>query len=154
MSPLTNHRTLLAAACSSLLALLATSACHEPQPAPGSDPASTAASADDREDLAEVSSRDTKSCTKDADCQPTQWCSTPATTTPGVCVPKVPNSQPVPAGPPINGQCTPENGQRTCLSAVCEESDDLCGKKNSSPCPGGPDQCRSTRRTSAASRIS
>lgn len=83
-------------------------------------------------------------CTKDEDCQPTQWCApTSATTTAGVCVPKVPNSQPVPAGPPINGQCTPANGQRTCLSAVCEESDDLCGKKNSSPCSGGNDQCRS-----------
>lgn len=81
-------------------------------------------------------------CTKDEDCQPTQWC-TAVGTTPGVCVPKVPNAQPVPPNPPINGECTPANGQRTCLSAVCEESDDLCGKKNSSPCPGGKDQCRS-----------
>jgi hypothetical protein len=85
-----------------------------------------------------------KGCTKDTDCQSTEWCApSSATSTTGVCVPKVPNSQPVPAGPPINGECTPANGQRTCLSAVCEESDDLCGKKNSSPCPGGSEQCRS-----------
>ena len=84
-------------------------------------------------------------CTKDEDCQPTQWCAptNPAVSTAGVCVPKVPNSQPVPTNPPIDGECTPANGQRTCLSAVCEESDDLCGKKNSSPC-GDPNQCRSS----------
>lgn len=85
------------------------------------------------------------SCTKDEDCPTSQWCAptNPATSTNGVCVPKVPNSQPVPTNPPINGECTPANGQRTCLSAVCEESDDLCGKRNSSPCPGGQAQCRS-----------
>ena len=82
-----------------------------------------------------------KGCTQDSDCASTEWCAT--ATGGGVCVPKVPNGQPLPPNPPINGECTPANGQRTCLSAVCEESDDLCGLKNSSPC-GKPDECRST----------
>ena len=59
-------------------------------------------------------------------------------------MPKVPNGQPLPAGPPIGGNCTPDNGQRTCLSAVCEATDNLCGKRNSDPCPGGAGQCRSS----------
>jgi hypothetical protein len=80
-------------------------------------------------------------CTKDEDCKTTEWCA-PTSTAGGVCVPKVPNGQPVPGQPPINGDCTPENGQRTCLSAVCETSDNDCGKKNSSPCANN-DQCRS-----------
>jgi hypothetical protein len=80
-------------------------------------------------------------CTKDADCKTTEWCA-PTSSTGGVCVPKVPNGQPLPNQTPINGDCTPENGQRTCLSAVCEDADNLCGKKNSSPCAGNA-QCRS-----------
>jgi hypothetical protein len=79
-----------------------------------------------------------KPCNGDSDCASTEWCAE------SVCVPKTPNSQPVPNVPPVNGECTPENGQRVCLSAVCEPDDDLCGRKNGSPCDHAVDaECRS-----------
>lgn len=78
-------------------------------------------------------------CSTDADCKGTEWCSQT------VCIPKTPNTQPVSNLPPdTNGQCTPAVGQRTCLSGVCEEDDDLCGLKNGSPCSGVAERCRST----------
>lgn len=77
------------------------------------------------------------SCTKDADCKSTEWCSD------AVCVPKTPNSQPLPKVAPIGGECTTEKGLRVCLSAVCEEDDDLCGRKNGKPCDA-PTKCRSS----------
>jgi hypothetical protein len=81
-------------------------------------------------------------CTKDEDCKTTEWCAPQAADGSSVCTPKTPNGQPVPAIPPIDGECTKEKGQRVCLSARCEEDDDLCGLKNGSPC-GGATECRS-----------
>lgn len=75
-------------------------------------------------------------CTTDADCKGTEWCGQ------NVCLPKTPNGEHLPNVPPVSGECTPANGTRTCVSAVCEESDDLCGKKNGTDCTGAP-QCRS-----------
>ncbi len=76
-------------------------------------------------------------CNVDSDCKSTEWCHE------NVCVPKTPNGQPVPAVQPIAGECTEANGQRVCLAGVCEEEDDLCGKKNGSPCAGVDERCRS-----------
>ncbi|MEA2747484.1 MAG: hypothetical protein QOI41_1627 [Myxococcales bacterium] len=78
-------------------------------------------------------------CTMDSECKTTEWCAG----TPGVCIPKTPNGEHVPAQPPINGMCTMQNGQRVCLSAVCEMDDDLCGLHNGSPCDGKDAECRS-----------
>jgi MYXO-CTERM domain-containing protein len=79
-------------------------------------------------------------CTVDSDCKTAEWCAG----TPGVCVPKTPNGEHVPAQPPINGMCTMQNGMRVCLSAVCEMDDNLCGLHNGSPCAGMSAECRST----------
>lgn len=76
-------------------------------------------------------------CTDDSQCKGTEWCSL------GVCVPKTTNGEHVPDVPPIDGECTKEKGQRVCLSAVCEEDDDLCGLHNGSPCDGKDERCRS-----------
>jgi MYXO-CTERM domain-containing protein len=77
-------------------------------------------------------------CTKDSDCKSSEWCDGDQ-----VCIPKTPNGQHVPDVPPVNGDCTPETGTRTCISGVCEPDDDLCGKKNGDPCdPGKNEQCR------------
>jgi MYXO-CTERM domain-containing protein len=75
-------------------------------------------------------------CQKDSDCNNVQWCAL------GVCIPKTPNGEHVPNIDPVNGNCTPENGKRVCISAVCEEDDDLCGKRNGDPCAGAL-ECRS-----------
>jgi len=83
-----------------------------------------------------------KTCTKDSDCATTEWCAPQAADGTSVCTPKTPNGQPLPPGPPIHGDCTKEKGARVCLSAVCDEGDDLCGLKNRSPC-GGATECRS-----------
>lgn len=78
-------------------------------------------------------------CTDDSQCKAgKEWCAQ------GVCVPKTPNGEHVPAVPPIDGECTAEKGKRVCLSAVCEQDDDLCGLKNGSPCEGVAERCRST----------
>jgi MYXO-CTERM domain-containing protein len=76
-------------------------------------------------------------CTTDADCSNVQWC-----TGAHVCIPKTPNGDPVPNEDPIDGNCTPDNGRRACLSGVCEMSDNLCGLKNGDPC-NGAGECRS-----------
>jgi MYXO-CTERM domain-containing protein len=81
-------------------------------------------------------------CTKDEDCKSAEWCAPQADDGTSVCTPKTPNGQPVPGGPPIGGECTEAKGKRVCLSARCEEDDDLCGLKNSSPC-GAATECRS-----------
>ncbi len=81
-------------------------------------------------------------CTKDEDCKPTEWCSPRSADAKLVCTPKTPNGQPLPGHSPIDGECTPPNGQRVCLSGKCEEDDDLCGLKNGSPC-GAAGDCRS-----------
>lgn len=83
-----------------------------------------------------------KTCTKDEDCATTEWCAPQAADGTNVCTPKTPNGQPVPGIPPIDGECTKEKGMRVCLSAKCEEDDDLCGLKNGSPCTGAT-ECRS-----------
>lgn len=83
-----------------------------------------------------------KTCAKDEDCAASEWCAPQAADGTNVCTPKTPNGQPLPAIPPIDGECTKEKGLRVCLSAVCEEDDDLCGLKNGSPC-AGTTECRS-----------
>ena len=75
-------------------------------------------------------------CTSDATCKATEWCSQ------SICVPKTPNGEHVPNGPPIDGECTPEKGTRVCTSGVCEPADDLCGLAGGSGCTG-LEQCRS-----------
>jgi MYXO-CTERM domain-containing protein len=80
-------------------------------------------------------------CTDDSQCKAgLEWCAG----TPGVCTPKTRNGEHVPMQSPINGDCTPMNGVRTCLSTVCEMDDDLCGLHNGSPCMGTAEKCRST----------
>ena len=77
-------------------------------------------------------------CTDDSQCKAgKEWCAQ------SVCVPKTPNGDHVPPVPPIDGECTVEKGKRVCLSAVCEEDDDLCGFKNGAPCEGVNEKCRS-----------
>lgn len=79
-----------------------------------------------------------QACTDDSQCAANQWCAQ------NVCIPKTPNSEPVPNIPPIDGECTVEKGARVCLSAVCEEVDDKCGLLNERPCAGKPERCRSS----------
>ncbi len=82
-------------------------------------------------------------CTTDADCKPTEWCAAQDASGGKVCIPKTPNKEPVTSIPPFSGDCTIAAGQRTCLSGVCEEIDDRCGFKNSTPCTAST-QCRSS----------
>jgi len=67
-------------------------------------------------------------CAVDADCKTTELCAA------GSCIPKAPNGDPLPNVPPIAGDCTPQNGQRACLSATCFAADDRCGLPNGEPC--------------------
>lgn len=78
-----------------------------------------------------------QACTGDSDCKDSEWCSQ------NVCIPKTPNGEPLPNVPPIAGECTRANGERVCVSEVCEPDDDRCGLKNESPCEGVNERCRS-----------
>jgi uncharacterized repeat protein (TIGR01451 family)/MYXO-CTERM domain-containing protein len=85
-------------------------------------------------------------CAIDSDCAADQWCDTPTFT----CTPKVPNGQPVPTSPGHNptlqGVCTGPAAVATCVSGVCDVSDNLCGFTNGTgPCTTitGPVVCRS-----------
>lgn len=81
------------------------------------------------------------SCTKDTDC-PARWCDNPSGSVgAGSCQPLVKNDQPLPASVPIAGFCTPETGERTCESGVCEPGDNRCGLAEGSSCVS-PAQCR------------
>lgn len=83
-------------------------------------------------------------CLRDEDCKITEWCAPTdsATAAGGTCIRKTPNGQPVIDIPPIDGECTEPKGKRTCLSGVCDEDDDRCGKKNGQPCVD-EGECRS-----------
>ncbi len=71
------------------------------------------------------------SCQNDAECGGGKWCNN--LSGPGVCQAQVPNGQSVPGG-----TCTMTIGARACVSAACDDSDNLCGIKNGDgPCTGG-----------------
>ncbi len=82
----------------------------------------------------------TASCSSDADCGSADWCDGN-----GTCEPKLPNGSPLPGAPPIVGKCTVANGQRACLSGVCDPSDNKCGDANGTTPPNdaGTAECRS-----------
>ena len=67
-------------------------------------------------------------CAVDADCRTTEWCAA------GSCTPKAPNGDPLPNVAPVAGECTPQNGQRVCVSASCFAADDRCGLPNGESC--------------------
>lgn len=76
-------------------------------------------------------------CFVDADCDvATRFCNTESNT----CVPRVSNGNRVPTisghDPALEGECTAPVGDATCMSRVCETSDDLCGYRNGTE--GGP----------------
>ena len=83
-------------------------------------------------------------CTVDADC-PGAWCDMTAK----VCKPKVANGSAVPTdathtSPALNGMCTTAAATLTCVTAICDNADNLCGLKNGTSCTLGQDaQCRS-----------
>jgi hypothetical protein len=87
-----------------------------------------------------VADRDTFTvveCFRDADCDTSaQFCDTSTNR----CVSRVPNGNRVPTisghDPVLDGMCTAAVGDATCVSRVCEESDDLCGYRNGPD--GGP----------------
>ncbi len=83
-----------------------------------------------------------KACTDDSQCKAAERCGQ------NVCIPKTPNSEQVPNVPPIDGERTAEEGKRVCLSAVCEQDDNLCGLKNGSRGEGRHEEAG--RRDSAA----
>ncbi len=76
-------------------------------------------------------------CFRDADCDTSaQFCNTES----HACVPRITNGNHVPtiAGhdPTLDGECSAPVGDATCVSRVCEASDDLCGYRNGTD--GGP----------------
>jgi uncharacterized repeat protein (TIGR01451 family) len=87
-------------------------------------------------------------CAIDTDCTSAQdYCDTPSQ----MCVPKVPNSSPVPtvAGhvPTLDGTCSLIEGADACLSGVCDTVDNDCGYANGDgPCDSttAATVCRST----------
>lgn len=87
-----------------------------------------------------VTDRDTFTvleCFRDADCTTsTEFCDTAM----NMCVPRIPNGMRTPTitghDPTLDGMCTTAVGDATCVSRVCEASDDLCGYRNG--LEGGP----------------
>lgn len=87
-----------------------------------------------------VADRDTFTvveCFRDADCDTaSSFCDTAMNR----CVPRIPNGNRVPTvsghDPVLDGMCTAAVGDATCVSRVCEASDDLCGYRNG--LEGGP----------------
>ncbi len=72
-------------------------------------------------------------CNVDADCAGGQWC-TEAT---HVCTARLANGTSIPsdlphADPTLNGTCTTNAGALVCQAAVCDTTDDKCGKLNGS----------------------
>ncbi len=95
-----------------------------PPAPPGSGSASvTVSAATGDPDLTNNSATDsiTFQCGVDTDCPGGDWCSL------GACTPQLANGTPMPVVSPINGQCTPGNGQRVCLSGVCDPNGNVCG---------------------------
>jgi len=72
-------------------------------------------------------------CAKDTDCATGNWCNISG----NKCTPTLANGISIPSdaphtGPTLNGDCTAAAGSLVCQSAVCETSDDKCGKLNGS----------------------
>jgi uncharacterized repeat protein (TIGR01451 family) len=72
-------------------------------------------------------------CVNDGDCgDPTFWCAS------GTCTPKTVNGQPVTSAGGFNGTCTMTSmtgsGPRTCLSGVCDVTNNECGLTNGKMC--------------------
>jgi hypothetical protein len=86
-------------------------------------------------------------CNVDADCTGGNWCDESA----HVCTPRLANGVAVPTdgphtNPTLNGTCTAAAGALTCVSLVCDSTDDKCGYANGDgPCTvaTGPTVCRS-----------
>jgi MYXO-CTERM domain-containing protein len=75
-------------------------------------------------------------CNVDADCTGGNWCLESTHT----CTPQLPNGTAVPTDPPhtnptLNGTCTAAAGTLTCVSGVCDTTDNHCGYANGDgPC--------------------
>jgi MYXO-CTERM domain-containing protein/uncharacterized repeat protein (TIGR01451 family) len=85
----------------------------------------------------------TGGCVVDADCTGGKWCNVSTLT----CTDKVANGGNVPTDakhgtPTLDGKCTTAAATLTCVSAVCETSDNKCGYAN-----GGTSTCTSTNAT-------
>jgi len=86
-------------------------------------------------------------CNADGDCGDGHWCNIST----HACTAKIPNDGAVPtdpahSSPTLDGSCTTAAGALTCVSGVCDESDDKCGYANGNgSCTGstGPTVCRS-----------
>ena len=81
-------------------------------------------------------------CATDGDCASNQFCNTVSLT----CQTKLANGAPIPTigghTPPLVGTCSAPVGAAVCASAVCEATDNLCGKLDGTTC-GAPSECRS-----------
>jgi MYXO-CTERM domain-containing protein len=73
-------------------------------------------------------------CFSDTDCTSAHFCPASGST----CTPKAPNGQLVPASA---GVCNAVAGLRTCVSGVCEATDNLCGLRKGSLCASAA-ECR------------
>lgn len=60
-------------------------------------------------------------------CLAGQYCNAATAMGAGVCAPKIPNGEGIPADAPLNGTCNVANATRVCLSGQCEMSDNKCG---------------------------
>lgn len=88
-------------------------------------------------------------CVADLDCNSAPhcsenrcWCQGAATK---VCIPKAPNGVAISGAAPISGVCTVANGQRACVSGVCDATTNRCGLPQGAPCgpPATNASCRS-----------
>ncbi len=87
-------------------------------------------------------------CNVDADCAAGTWCNEME----HMCLPQLANGTKVPTdtphmNPTLNGTCTAAAGTLTCVSGVCDTSDNDCGYANGDgPCTdsNGDTVCRST----------
>ena len=81
-------------------------------------------------------------CDTNADCAASNWCN--STGTPaygGVCVPRIPNGQPLPSAAPISSTCNTANAAKVCVSGVCDATTKTCGLLSGAACTSGT-QCQ------------
>jgi hypothetical protein len=81
-------------------------------------------------------------CTKDSECQSTEWCNAPDHGI-GVCTPKLDNGTHLPDAPANVVTCSATVGARVCVSGVCDPADDTCGLKNGDKTCTADAMCRS-----------
>jgi hypothetical protein len=87
-------------------------------------------------------------CLLDTDCTSADWCNASGST-PGMCVPKLPNGTALPSTPSSVAMCTAAVGARVCVSGVCDPKDNTCGLANGDGVCADSEQCRNNSCDSA-----